>query len=55
MDAARRAEVSKSAREGTLRWLSRAVEGRHLARALEHAAAGENVTPGSGPRRTRLA
>ena len=51
MDAARRVDVSRSAREGTLRWLSHAVEGRHLARALEQAAAGETVAP--DPRRTR--
>ena len=55
MDAARRADVSKSAREGTLRWLSGAVEGRHLARALEQAAAGDTPTPVDRPGRSRLA
>ena len=55
MDAARRFSVSRAAREGTLRWLSTAVEGRHLARALEQAAAGEQVTPVPRPRRMRPA
>ena len=55
MDAARRFSVSRAAREGTLRWLSTAVEGRHLARALEQAAAGERGTPVPRPRRIRPA
>lgn len=40
MDAARRAAVSRSAREGTRRWLYEGIEGRHLARILKSAASG---------------
>lgn len=55
MDAARRVDVSRSAREGTLRWLAQAVEGRHLARALEPETAGATMTPAGRRGRSRLA
>lgn len=38
MDAARRAEVSRAARDGVRRWMREGLEGRHLARVLQAAA-----------------
>jgi NTE family protein len=55
MDAARRGDVSRSAREGTLRWLSRTDEGGELVRALQQVRAGETVTPVRRAGRTRPA
>ena len=43
MDAARRGVVSRTTRDGVLRWLRDGIEGRHLARILESAAGADRT------------
>jgi hypothetical protein len=45
MDAARRAAVSRAARDGVRRWLEQGVQGRRLASQLSEAAAEEARRP----------